>query len=113
VNKRLRVIAWNEMKNYVNSNNVGDIITRQDLIKNITMNNSTLDTYRNYLKHLDILETVKRGRYKLKRKIPEELNTTVLGKLLTDQHINKWKRWFMPLDDRIKRILKNEKRKTN
>ncbi len=114
MNKRMRTVAWDEMKNYINSHNIGDIITRQRLLENVKISkDSTIDTYRNYLKNLDILVTIKRGTYKLKRKIPEELNTGILGKLLTDQNINKWKRWFMPLDDRIKRILENEKRKTN
>jgi hypothetical protein len=95
---------WGRLKKYINSKEKGQIITRKEILSSLSLKGipqNTIDTYRNYLVQLFILETVGRGKYKIKQKIPDKMNTTHLSKLFMQ---DKWKMWFMSIDDRIDEI---------
>ena len=102
--------TWSEIKEFINSKNIGEIITRKELMNKF--NNPpqyTIDSYRILLTSsmIGVLESVGNGKYKLLRKIPENTTTTDLQKLLLEG--NSWKDWFIPLEDRINYIKKISK----
>lgn len=110
MNKKLRDSSWARIKNCINTYNVGDILKRQTLFKQIKgVPKSSIDGYRARLQTLGILESAGRGKYRLLQKIPDELNTVVLFDLIIDQGRQPWKKWFMPLDDRMERYFNRYK----
>jgi len=107
MNKKLRDSSWARIINHINDNyKVGDILKRQTLIKNIKgVPTSTIDGYRNRLQRIFILKQAGRGKYKLLQKIPEGLNTIVLWDLMYEQRKTPYVRWFIPLQERVNRLL--------
>jgi len=91
---------WDLLKEFINSMSDNDIFTRRDMLHYIygidSTHRGTVDTYRNLLTKIGILEmTLKPGRYKRIRNIPNELTTKLLQEM-TNQ--NSWKSWFISLD---------------
>ena len=107
MNKHLPNSSWGKIKSYINTKDVDYVFSRKELLTNIPkIPPATVDTYRQYLEAVFILQTVGRGKYKLIQKIPQEMNTTVLFDLLEMQRGKEWQRWFMPIEDRMKRLYK-------
>ena len=94
---------WTKLKIFINDNyKIEDIMLRQTLIKNHGKRPIyTIDTYRSQLTIIGIVEKVKPGKYKLICKIPDNMNTTDLIDLVSDIRKYPWKRWFMPIEERI------------
>lgn len=99
---------WALMKEFVNSKEDGSFITRAELIEHILPERrkpsakqtySTIDVYRSHLTNIKVLETVTLGYYMKLRDIPEDLSSSLLKKISLDKT---WKKWFLPLDDKIK-----------
>jgi len=111
MNKKIRDSSWARIKNHINDNyEVGDILKRQTLIKNIKgVPTSTIDGYRTRLMFVGIIESSGRGKYRLLHKIPEQMNTIVLFDLIDDQRGQPWKVWFIPLEDRLKNYFNRYK----
>lgn len=102
MNKRIEKSAWRRIKRFINSKEVGYVFTRQELLSELKgIIPSTLDAYRGYLENFYVLERAGRGKYKLIQKIPEKMNTVSFNELFSQ---DKWKRWFMPLQDQIDKI---------
>lgn len=107
MNKRINKSGWGRIKNLINSKEIGYVFTRKELIGKLKgIPQSTIDTYRGYLENFRVLERAELGKYKLIQKIPEEMNTTTFTDLLSQ---DKWKRWFMPLQDQIDNITEKYK----
>ena len=96
--------GWSYIKVYINNNyKIGDIISRQTLIKNLVkVPKSTIDSYRAQLTIIGIVEKTKPGKYKLLCKIPEDMNTMDLMNLISEVREYPWKKWFIPTEERIK-----------
>lgn len=72
---------WEKMKSFVNEAKIGEIITRQDLLRACdNPGSSTVDNYRNYLTNAGYLNTRKRGRYEKLKHIEESLSVDQLYK---------------------------------
>ena len=88
--------TWNMIKSYINSQEIGAVINRKDLIyhvyggpmpkKYLGSYGSTLDNYRRLLTKLGLLKHVSLGRYEVKYHIREDLKTNQL-RLLVDNGI--------------------------
>jgi|WetSurSiteA1Bulk_404760.scaffolds.fasta_scaffold00030_10 hypothetical protein len=70
---------WQELKRFINHRQIGEIITRQQLMnlfrnylpyKSPTTSGYTFDKYRRYLTVIKILDHVGRGRYRINEHIP-------------------------------------------
>lgn len=77
---------WETLKNYINSKEVGTIITRKEILKfNVYKRTSsygtTIDNYRRCLKILGILENEDRGKYKICCHIRKNLTSSELKKI--------------------------------
>jgi len=71
----METTMWQDMKKFI-GNKTGELVTRQFLIwfvLPIGHNEESIDTYRRIFTKLGYLVTVKRGVYKLKKKIPAKL----------------------------------------
>jgi len=92
---------WQIFKEAVNSIPLEEIFDRKTLIQKVGINPPTTDTYFRLICRLQIAEKVDRGKYIIHRKIPQDLNTVMLYKILTmfDQP---WHKWFVTLEDKIK-----------
>lgn len=102
MNKRLEQSGWAQIKRYINSKDIGYVFTRRELLENLDqVKGSTIDTYRGYLEIFFILRRAGYGKYELIQKIPDEMNTSHFTRLISQE---KWKRWFMPIKDRLERI---------
>jgi hypothetical protein len=102
MSERIKDSGWYRIKNFINSKPVGYVFTRKELVGKLNgIPQSTIDTYRNYLEVFRVLERAGRGKYKLIQKIPEKMNTVSFTELFSQ---DKWKRWFMPLQEQIDRI---------
>lgn len=97
---------WSVFKEYINSKKIGNKIYRklvkEEIKKHITM--SSFDRYCRCLTKLCMLEYTGRGKYILKQHIPERMNTTIMLELLSKYP--HWQYWFMPIEDRVDRLLK-------
>lgn len=98
--------SWHLVKRYINQYKPGDIISRQGMIK-YGIRSSSVDIYRLQLCDAGILCKHARGKYKILANIPEKLTTTILWELGAYYSSNKWKSWFMTLEDKIKRRRPN------
>ena len=97
---------WEVMRDYINSYQIGSTITRKDLMSSVKIRSSwTVDIYRKILTNIGVLELEKKGQYKVKQKIPNNLTTSMATKL--NQEFPHWKQWFIPLEEKIK-ILKKK-----
>lgn len=74
---------WETLKEYINSKEVGSIITRKDIIKfnkyrRTSSYGTTIDNYRRCLKILGILGYEDRGKYIVKHHIRKDLTSSEL-----------------------------------
>lgn len=105
----MRKNNWKTLKNYINSKNVGDVLTRIEMTASkdlVGIPKSTVDIYVSQLKNIKLLSKVKPGVYKIKYKIPTELTLGIMYKLRYKKE--NWSDWFMIIEDRIKQV-KNAK----
>lgn len=72
--KSLDYNIFNELKEYINSKNIGEVIYRKDLF-NYIGNYISIDQYRRRLTILGYLCSLKNGQYKINKHIPENFNT--------------------------------------
>ena len=64
--------TWKLLVNYINKKEVGDIITRKELLENIQFGSHwTIDSYRLIFEHVGCLTSEKRGIYKITMKVPD------------------------------------------
>ena len=93
--------SWHRIKEYINKHKPGDIISRQDM-KKIGIPLSSIDIYRVSLCDAGLLCKHTRGKYRILHNIPEQMTTTLLWELVCYYGSDKWKGWFMTLEDKIK-----------
>ena len=98
--------SWFLIKQYINKHKPGDIITRQDMVKS-GIRRSSVDGYRVQLYSAGILCKHTRGKYKIISNIPEKMTTTLLYELWSYYNVKSWKNWFIPLEDKIKKLRPN------
>jgi hypothetical protein len=87
--KTKKMNKWETLKNYINSKEIGSIITRKSLGHRIfngpyprtSSYGSTVDNYRRCLTKLGILSHVGIGQYKLNYYIREDLSSSELIKM--------------------------------
>ena len=111
---------WNELRDYINSSKIGDLITRKDINKAIYKDpevwkrysrTTTLDGYRLSLTHLGILPVIMRGVYRVDHHINPDVT---MSKIKDFAYQNpSWRDWFIPKEVKIKHlitvgIIKNE-----
>jgi hypothetical protein len=102
MNKRIEKSSWRRIKRFINSKEIGYVFTRKEFLSELKeVIPGTLDTYRGYLEGFRVLERAGRGKYKLIQKIPEKMNTASFTYLMSQ---DKWKRWFIPLQEQIDRM---------
>jgi len=91
---------WQRIKDCVNSQPVGTIITRKYMRRYINNGpppprtsayRTTDDNYRGILSRLGILETVKRGKYKILHHVKSDLSSFEARNAVYKQT---WKSWF-------------------
>lgn len=101
MNKPLRDCSWSRIVTYINSKDIGHLFKRKELLDNIKgVPTSTIDGYVARLADVGVLEKTARATHKLVHKIPEKMNTIILMQLQSD---DRWKKWFMPVDERVER----------
>lgn len=91
---------WKRMKRYINERQIGDVITRQDMLHYLYQGpppkHSTYgtggDNYRRCLDILGVLEIVARGQYKILYHIKENVTATTIKEI---SYSDNWKRWFI------------------
>ena len=84
--------TWQMLKEYINNQQIGDTITRKEIVYHIYKGpmpgkfrgsyGSTLDNYRRLLTILGTLEHTGRGEYKVKHHIRKDLSTVQLRLLI-------------------------------
>jgi len=94
---------WERMKRYINvKHQIGDIITRQEMLHYLYQGpppktssyGTTGDKYKRCLSKLGILETVKRGQYKILYHIKDTVTSTQIKELTYNEN---WKQWFIDI----------------
>ena len=94
---------WQRMKRYINvKHQIGDIITRKEMLYYLyqgpppkTSSYGTGgDNYKRCLTKLGILETVKRGQYKILYHIKDGVTSSQVKELA---YSNSWKEWFIDI----------------
>ncbi len=84
--------SWKRFKKALREIKTGDIVTRQKLILKISRYRySTVDHYINCMKKIGVIETVKPGTYKIKRRISSD---ATINKVRDYAYGNDWKDWF-------------------
>jgi len=92
---------WDLIKEYVNQFPIDHIIERGKIIlaiyqmKESYVNTNSIDSYLYQLRYVQVLETIKPGKYKKLRNIPVNLTTSHLSKVSKK---NSWESWFMTID---------------
>jgi len=97
----MRKTNWKIILGYVSNKNIGDLITRKDLldIVNVDRNKfdfmyvTNVDSSRCLLSQVGVLEIYKRGIYIKKKSIKPTWSMFELEKIARS-----WKGWFMELD---------------
>jgi len=97
---------WERMKEFINTKQPGDIITRQQLFKSIYNNkfkihSHTIDAYRNSLTRVGILKkTTTPGTYIKMINIPPNISCAEMKKFASDKS---WRVWFISPEDRMQK----------
>ena len=86
--KKTETLVYDKLINYINSFNVGDIITRKAIMSKKFGWHVTVDNYRNHLTNAGFLEHVGRGIYRLTEHIVEDINSRDLRKLAYPHYKN-------------------------
>lgn len=71
---------WEKFRNYINSYNINDIITRKNITKNVC-GGHTIDNYINLSKNCGFLKPSSLGKYCLIYKIPNNFTSVNLKKM--------------------------------
>lgn len=74
---------WEQIKNYINNNN---IIERNKINKEIK--SVSLDCYVNYIRVAGFIERTGRGKYKKILNIPDNMTSTLIQKIAYDKSYN-------------------------
>ena len=96
---------WDQVKDFINEKQNGDIIIRKEIIQTIYVEefkipHNTISSYLNCLNQVGIINHAsKPGLYIKVRDIPIALTMSRLKEIAFDKS---WKRWFITLEDRIK-----------
>ena len=96
---------WDQVKDFINNKQNGDIIKRKQIIKTIYIEgfkipHNTIGSYLSCLNQIGIINHIsKPGLYTKIHDIPITLTTGRLKEIVFDKS---WKRWFITLEDRIK-----------
>ncbi len=86
---------WKLLVDFIRSHEIGDVITRQEIITIIMKTNVvntpfSIDAYINLLRRCGVLKTEKQGHYKLVRKLVKNIKLTVIHNYIK----NDFKAWF-------------------
>lgn len=89
---------WQRLRRYINEKDIGDTITRQEILKKVYKNDAifktgsmtTIDTYRRMLELIDVLHVKKPGVYKIKYHIREDLKLSELANLAYGSGYRQW-----------------------
>lgn len=84
---------WQALKEYINSKEIGTIITRKEMLTNLDNPKKfcTVDTYKGILLRLGIIESYSNGKYKLLYHIKPDLTSSEAKKVVDS---NSWRLWF-------------------
>jgi hypothetical protein len=93
---------WNKLVLWLRSRQVGDIITRQEVLKVMGIRTSlstynTLDSYRAILLHSGYLSYITRGQYRKTKPIP----LISLRECKNRAYVERWKSWFVEDEDAL------------
>lgn len=105
--KTLANKAFGKIKEYINSKEIDFTFSKKELIKDAEVTPGSARIYIEKLICLHILEYTGEKTYKIKQKIPPEMNTIVLCHLIfnMDKHPSPMD-WFMTIEDRVKHLYK-------
>ena len=97
---------WYKLKQFINSKEVGETFTKND-IKQQNITSGSFYHYTRELKYINIIKTIQRDNYEILQKIPEGLNTvhlyTIRNWIIA---YNPWKQWFLSIEDLLKESKK-------
>ena len=65
-----KISGWCKFVNFINSHDIGDEISRKDMVKILDIQGSTLDNYRLGINDLNYIRRVRRGVFVLVEKVP-------------------------------------------
>lgn len=109
IRKRKPRSLWSNIIWFISNLEIGDTFTRQQLLERTYSKSvyeyitpsiyTSADTYLSYLKKLEIVTTVSRGKYKKILNIPIDTTVTTIRKILDERKT--WKGWFQPLHDKL------------
>lgn len=100
--------TWEYIKRKINQRPVGKHVYRQFLIKHIKAKPATIDSYVYTLILIGFLVKVSPGKYQVMQHIPKKMSLTKARELAYDKS---WKKWFIPLEERLKMLDKRKKKK--
>jgi len=98
---------WRLFIEYFNSVEIGEKFSRSDLlyatyekhlVPSLRKDLTTIDSYRSYLRKLEIIEHVAPGIYLKKLNLPVDITLTMVRKATS---VDKWKEWFIPLHEKL------------
>lgn len=95
--------TWEYVKKKINQRPVGKHVYRKFLINHIKAKPATIDSYVYTLILIGFLVKVKPGKYQVIQHIPKKMSLTKARELAYDKT---WKKWFIPLEERIQNICK-------
>jgi hypothetical protein len=85
---------WDQLKWYINKFDNGEIVRRQGILNIVGRGfATTVDSYINSLRKVNILERTKPGHYLKQQDIPKNLTVRLMRELSSG-----WKSWFIPID---------------
>jgi hypothetical protein len=90
---------WETLIDYINKKEIGEILTRTELLDINYQSSNSIDSYRNQLTQAGFLETISPGRYRKLKIIPKNIPIGLLSKAIYDKT---YRGWFMNTEDRIK-----------
>ncbi|MHA1816602.1 MAG: hypothetical protein ACTSX1_11385 [Candidatus Heimdallarchaeaceae archaeon] len=103
---------WSRFRDYINSTEIGNDITRQEILLHVYKKRSawtcysrmtTVDNYRKALSRLEILTPVKRGVYNVAHHVREDISF----QKIKDRAYGPidWREWFIRLEDKQKGLI--------
>jgi hypothetical protein len=93
--KGRRMTYWQELKRFINHRQIGEIITRQQLMnlfrnylpEKSSIGGYTFDKYRRYLTVIEILEHIGRGRYRINQHVAPWMNSKNVQHMASSRHL--------------------------
>ncbi len=101
VNSPKRGTAWKRLREYINSMEVGEVFTRQQMLEKLVHPDMrkgyqlSVDLYRRTITIVGFLEIVARGQYKILQHIPD----ISISRLTKMAYNDSWKIWFLKPED--------------